>query len=799
MKKQFLSILTAVLLMIITVCTLTTANAAALGDVNGDGEITASDARLALRASVNLEKLTDEQFKAADVDFNGVITASDARMTLRASVNLETLHSHSYTEKVTKKATCTQKGIKTFTCECGDSYTEETAAVGHKAVTDKAVAATCTKEGKTEGTHCSVCNTVLKAQSTVAKKAHTPKLDESTKKAVTCKNDGYTGDVKCTVCKTVTQKGSVIKSNGTEHSMKSHTEPASCTQDGYTVDKCVYCELIDSSTAKPGESAKGHKYGKETTVKPTCTEKGYNVKVCSVCGADERSTYVDALGHKYSYKVTKKATCKETGSKSGTCSVCGDKITSVIALTACTPVTENVAGSKTKNISCKTVVKCKVCDKIISEKSSDSSHKVTFSYNEAEATCTQPRTATVTCRDCNYTAQRITNEALGHLATIESSKTATCTEDGFIKYSGSCTRCSESVEGKKVEFKATGHTPNGIATCTKAVICTTCSETLEEALGHNYTSFSKAYNTNIDTFYCSRCGEQASDSLGVFNNVVNKIKTYSYYSSYADNDWLNYIDKTTVKTEYSRFDFGIYTSAIKDLYEQEMANNSDDYSPLRSYPVNAGVLPLADRVDNAYKVSLLEKSDIDGITVEKLTGIKFSEVLSEIHPTSQDITNADQLAKINNLKTKVLDKNVIKVSVDVKNEKYSTVKNLPDTARTSLQKINDFDMRDEVRDFPDKDANGNPQITEVDKDASIGYEVSMTMTLREITSDALVTYYFDAETYEPIIALYRTNVTMDQTISMKFKISLFSLNGELDPIITTTYLRAFVFPNYTVK
>lgn len=793
MKKHFLSALTAVLLMIITVCTLTTANAAALGDVDGDGKISAADARLALRASVNLEKLTDEQFKAADVNFDGVITAADARTTLRASVNLETLHSHSYTEKITKKATCTQKGIKTFTCECGDSYTEETAAAGHKAVTDKAVAATCTTEGKTEGSHCSVCNTVLTKQSAVAKKAHTPQLDESTKKAVTCKNDGYTGDIKCTVCKTVTQKGIAVKSNGSEHSMKSHTEPASCTQDGYTVDKCVYCDLIDTSTAKIGESAKGHKYGEENTVKPTCTEKGYNVKVCSVCGADERSTYVDALGHNYRYTVTKKATCKETGSKSGTCSVCGDKTTSVVALAACTPGTEDVPGSKTSNISCKTVVKCKVCDKIISEKTSDSSHKVTLNYNEAQATCTEPRTANATCRDCNYTALKITNEALGHQAKVESSKKATCTEDGFVKYSGSCTRCSESVEGKEVVFKATGHTPNGIATCTKAVICTNCGDTLENALGHDYTS-PKTYNQNIQTFYCSRCGEQTSDSLGVFNNVVNSIKTPVYYTK---NTYLNYIDKTTVKTEYSRFDFGIYTSAIKNLYEQEMANNSDDYSPLRNVSV-LWYLPLTDKVDGSYKVSLLEKSDIDGITVEKLTGMKFSEVLSEINPTSQDINNADQLAKINTLKTKVLNKNVIKVSVDVKNEKYSTVKKLPDTVRTSLQKISDFDMRDEVRDFPDKDANGNPQITEVDKDASIGYEVSMTMTLREITSDALVTYYFDAETYEPIIALYRTNITMDQTISMKFKISLFSLNGELDPIISTTYLRAFVFPNYTV-
>ncbi len=60
-----------------------------IGDVNGDGKISASDARLALRASVGLEKLTDTQFKSADVNNDNKVTASDARTILRVSVGLE--------------------------------------------------------------------------------------------------------------------------------------------------------------------------------------------------------------------------------------------------------------------------------------------------------------------------------------------------------------------------------------------------------------------------------------------------------------------------------------------------------------------------------------------------------------------------------------------------------------------------------------------------------------------------------------------------------------------------------------
>ncbi len=60
------------------------------GDIDGNGIITASDARLTLRMSVGLESYNVDSvfFKAADIDGDGV-KASDARLILRASVALE--------------------------------------------------------------------------------------------------------------------------------------------------------------------------------------------------------------------------------------------------------------------------------------------------------------------------------------------------------------------------------------------------------------------------------------------------------------------------------------------------------------------------------------------------------------------------------------------------------------------------------------------------------------------------------------------------------------------------------------
>jgi hypothetical protein len=44
-------------------------------------------------------------------------------------------------------------------------------AKGHVEVTDEAVEPTYSETGLTEGTHCSVCNEILKAQETVEKKS----------------------------------------------------------------------------------------------------------------------------------------------------------------------------------------------------------------------------------------------------------------------------------------------------------------------------------------------------------------------------------------------------------------------------------------------------------------------------------------------------------------------------------------------------------------------------------------------------------------------------------------------------
>ncbi len=62
-----------------------------IGDINLDGKITASDARLLLRYTAKLENLDSETLKYSDANRDGKITASDARLILRVSAKLDTI------------------------------------------------------------------------------------------------------------------------------------------------------------------------------------------------------------------------------------------------------------------------------------------------------------------------------------------------------------------------------------------------------------------------------------------------------------------------------------------------------------------------------------------------------------------------------------------------------------------------------------------------------------------------------------------------------------------------------------
>lgn len=145
--------------------------------------------------------------------------ADGSGKTASCKVTVTKTHTHQYAAKVTKAATCKEEGIKTYTCSCGSTYTEKIAKTAHKVVKDAAIAATCTTAGRTEGSHCSVCGTVITPTTVIPAKGHTI-TRTVTVKATTQKDGSITKT--CGVCG-ATEKTAIYRPAQIALAKKSYT------------------------------------------------------------------------------------------------------------------------------------------------------------------------------------------------------------------------------------------------------------------------------------------------------------------------------------------------------------------------------------------------------------------------------------------------------------------------------------------------------------------------------------------------------------------------------------------------
>ena len=88
-----------------------------LCDADGDGNVTASDARTILRNSVGLDSIEGISLAYSDADMNGSIGAADARLALRTSVELEQKQEYAFSITDMKAASCTEGGYIKAKCE----------------------------------------------------------------------------------------------------------------------------------------------------------------------------------------------------------------------------------------------------------------------------------------------------------------------------------------------------------------------------------------------------------------------------------------------------------------------------------------------------------------------------------------------------------------------------------------------------------------------------------------------------------------------------------------------------------
>ncbi len=436
---------------------------------------------------------------------------------------------HTYTSTVTAP-TCTAQGYTTYICHCGDTYVSDYVdALGHTEVIDKAVAATCTQAGLTEGKHCSVCAEVIIAQIVIPVAEH--RYD-----------DIY--DDSCNVC------GSI------RETLCAHTEteilsgrPATCTQLGLTNGaKCKKCGEI--LIAQEYIYFLPHTEVIDEAVAPTCTETGLTEgKHCSVCGEILLAqAEVATLGHDEMPHAAQTPTCTEIGwAEYVTCSRCDYTTYSEISAHGHTEVTD-VADAPTCTQTGLTEGKhCSVCDEIL--------------------------------------VKQIIVEALGHTEEVDSAVAPTCTETGLTE-GKHCSVCGEILL-VQAEIAAHGHTQaNAVVenrvepTCTadgnydSVIYCSACGAELGReaktiaALGHTYTSTvtSPSCTRQGYTIYTCRCGD---------TYVSDYVDTLGHDLAYHDAQQPTCTDiGWNAYDECSRCDYTTYTELAALGHDLSGVNNS---------------------------------------------------------------------------------------------------------------------------------------------------------------------------------------------------------------------------------
>lgn len=182
---------------------------------------------------------------------------------------------------ITKEATETEEGIKTYTCSiCGDTKTEAIPKKDHTwdegKVTKKA---TCTEDGLKVYT-CRVCAETKEEVLKATGHQHTELRNE---KKATCTEEGYTGDTYCTDCGELIKKGSVTE-KANHNWQLTKEEKATCEKDGSKTYTCADCKETKTETIP----TTGHKFGDwQTVTTQSVFTGGVQKRICSICGKEE--------------------------------------------------------------------------------------------------------------------------------------------------------------------------------------------------------------------------------------------------------------------------------------------------------------------------------------------------------------------------------------------------------------------------------------------------------------------------------------------------------------------------------
>lgn len=373
----------------------------------------------------------------------------------------------------TTAPTCTEVGIKTFTCrECQTTKTESIPAAGHKFSTEWS---------KDNANHWHVCT-----------------------------NTG---------CNEISGQAAHIRDEGTE------SKVPTCTDPGMKTFACTECKQVIGTETIP---ATGHKWdeGVETTA-PTCTTNGVKTFTCSECGQTRTeaidatghtagtewkkddinhwhvctkcNTALDSTAHTKSTAITKEPNCTETGVKTISCAACGWSTTEMI------PASGHQWAATLEKDETGHWTKCEKCSEI--------KDKTTHSFDNGVIT-TQPTyeaagVKTYTCAACQYQKTEAVAKLEHHYSNVwskdENKHWHACTDAGYTDLKAD--EASHSWNAGTVTTAPTYAAPGE-----KTFTCTVCGQTKIEPIAKLEHTYSSEWSKDNDNHWHA-CTDMGFENL----------------------------------------------------------------------------------------------------------------------------------------------------------------------------------------------------------------------------------------------------------------------------------------------
>ncbi len=227
-------------------------------------------------------------------------------------------HEHSFGEwSVSKNATCTEDGVKTRYCDCGEKQSDVVPATNHNYV-DNA---------------CANCGDVKESP-----ECKHENVDVLSAKEPTCTEMGLTEGVVCLDCKKTIKQQEYIDAFEHDYSLVTIIEHEHNSASGVAkTEKTIYS--CQNAGCEHSYSEDVYDYFKKVVIAPTCVSQGYTTNSCS-CGYSYESDYIEALGHNYTSLETA-PTAFVDGYISHVCSRCDDSYSETIIPSSFTVTSSN--------------------------------------------------------------------------------------------------------------------------------------------------------------------------------------------------------------------------------------------------------------------------------------------------------------------------------------------------------------------------------------------------------------------------------------------------------------------------